>query len=1048
MKKAILIWLLLQLTVSAFAFGHVTVDQLNRVVVSSHGKSDGKIADRLFGLELTERLSNAKLADFLATLPGPKSRRALVALADKATFLDPPRAEIPTQPAPSLEQQREIMARAIDYIKTTLRLLPNLFASRDTISFQGTPAELEKGDVSAPSGTFIPAQPLHPVSRSTRIVTYRDGQEIAETPAEAQGAAASGVTGLTTFGEFGPILIAIFSDLPQGKLAWSHWEQGAADPVAVFHFQVPVGTSHYQVKFCCIGGRIFQHSPAYHGEVTIDPSTGTILRLTLISDLSKADPIAKAELMVEYGPIELGGQKYFCPIKSISVSVAPMQVRPQKPFSGGVVPSTRGAVQIEVQDNSRADELSQTMLNEVVFNQYHLFHSESRILTANNSDFASTPGAAANPASTPDLSSAANQNQPPTLRNENPEPAASTTATVAKADDAAPVVPSSAAPTPAPEPSAPPPTPEISLAVSNDLQQTPAVPAPASTEAKFSLHVSTRLVDIGVTAYDKKGHPVTDLAREDFVILDNGKKQNPRSFSHASAASTGQLTSAAAAQPALYSNRFDAMASAQPEGTSPPESSTIVLLDASSLSFADITRVRERILDFLDKLPASEPVGLYVRTGYGFRVMAEGTTDHEALISSLRGWMPNSQDLARAQEDEMRNRQHFDTVQNAIDMQYVNGNAGGGPNSSSVLDIPGGVSGTGSDPKMMKEGSDPTRQALTVVVAVAAHMGAIPGHKNLVWITSNNVLANWTDRGAGNGKGSSSIGSVAMRTQEALNDAHVSLYPLDVSQMETAGTDASLQNDSVKLDPSVSGNIPNGSSDDPGPNPGARAAAQLRQDIRPVQAAIQQMAQATGGRSFNRSDDMVANLKSVIEDGQATYLLSFAPDTPPDDQYHLLTVTVPARRGITLRYRTGYLYAKEPSTLKDRFKQAIWQPLDSTEIALSAHRASASAGAAVSLAIAANDVAMAQQGDRYTGKLDIFLVQRDETGMRAELKEQTLALSLKPGTYQKVQRDGIPFDEYLDNNQDSGTVRIIVVDESSGRIGSITLPAVAERVNP
>jgi hypothetical protein len=68
--------------------------------------------------------------------------------------------------------------------------------------------------------------------------------------------------------------------------------------------------------------------------------------------------------------------------------------------------------------------------------------------------------------------------------------------------------------------------------------------------------------------------------------------------------------------------------------------------------------------------------------------------------------------------------------------------------------------------------------------------------------------------------------------------------------------------------------------------------------------------------------------------------------------------------------------------------------------------------------------------------------------MRAELKEQTLALSLKPATYQKVQRDGIPFDEYLDNNQDSGTVRIIVVDESSGRIGSITLPAVVERVNP
>src|SRR5450631_3675105 len=230
MKKALLIWLLLQLTVSASASGRVTIEQLSRVIVSSHEKPDSKIADRLFGLELTERLNDAKLAEFLTALPGPKSRRALVALADQATFLDPPPAEIPTQPAPTLEQQRAITAKAVDYIKSTLSLLPNLFASRDTISFQDTPAVLKGGGLSAPSGTFVPAQPLHPVSRSTRTVTYRDGQEIAEAPADKQGASASRITGLTTSGEFGPILIAVCSDLPQGHLAWSHWEQGAANP--------------------------------------------------------------------------------------------------------------------------------------------------------------------------------------------------------------------------------------------------------------------------------------------------------------------------------------------------------------------------------------------------------------------------------------------------------------------------------------------------------------------------------------------------------------------------------------------------------------------------------------------------------------------------------------------------------------------------------------------------------------------------------------------------------------------------------------------------
>lgn len=91
---------------------------------------------------------------------------------------------------------------------------------------------------------------------------------------------------------------------------------------------------------------------------------------------------------------------------------------------------------------------------------------------------------------------------------------------------------------------------------------------------------------------------------------------------------------------------------------------------------------------------------------------------------------------------------------------------------------------------------------------------------------------------------------------------------------------------------------------------------------------------------------------------------------------------------------------------------------------------------------------MAQQGDRWTGKLDIFLVQRDDTGMHAAVTEQTVALDLKPATYEKVLRDGIPFDQYIDRKQDSGTMRIIVVDENSGRIGSITLPATIDRANP
>ena len=186
MKRAVLVFLFAQVSFLAFAANRVTVDQLTKVVTASHSERDSKIAERLSVMELTERLSALNLAAMEAALPGPESRRALVALADQAAFLAPPAAEIPNQPAPTLEQQREITAKAIDYIKTTLHRLPNVIARRDTIRFEDTPAVLQSGGFSAPSGLFIPAQPLHPVSRYTKTVAYRDGEEVDQSSVDSK----------------------------------------------------------------------------------------------------------------------------------------------------------------------------------------------------------------------------------------------------------------------------------------------------------------------------------------------------------------------------------------------------------------------------------------------------------------------------------------------------------------------------------------------------------------------------------------------------------------------------------------------------------------------------------------------------------------------------------------------------------------------------------------------------------------------------------------------------------------------------------------------
>jgi VWFA-related protein len=1002
MQKLGLLLLAAGIALPGFAATRVTVEQLEHVLAAGHGKPDVKLAKQLSDLELTERLSAAKLSRWEADSPGPESRQALVALADQSAFLDPPAAEIPATATPDLDTQRKIMAQAVDYAVRTISKLPDFFATRDTIHFEDTPPrQLDTG-----------YRPLHPVARTSATLLYRDGKEVVDSGAAKGSPSQQAAPALTTSGVFGLILGTVLVDSSHGKLVWSHWEQAAAGAEAVFHYAVPREQSHYRVEFCCVrgdhGNGAFKRLSGYHGEITVDPLNGAVLRLTLEADLQPTDPLVRSDIVVEYGPVEIGGKTYICPIKSVSITVSPA-------LASDAAEMQRYRGKLLDKDNRDTREHLQTLLNDVVFEQYHLFRAEARILSGNSAEAEMNQPASSPTAEMSDAGS--------------PAPAEAPVET-APAEASAPVAPAApaAASTPAEPPAPEPATPEINVAQATGLPEPPANPQTGSTNSSFTLRMTARLVDVGLVAFDKKGHPVTDLKPEDFEIYDNGRKQTVRSFSQAGVESAKE-SGLTPGQP-VFSNRRADRVDAQPGAGVTEGSTTILLLDPSNLAWPDLTYARGEILRFLQSLPANEVVGLYVMNAHGFQVLEERTADHALLASKLHGWMPSAQDLAQAQEMEQRNRQQFDYVLNPTDLQFVNGNINMAPDTATMV-----------DPQLRDNGSNPGRSAFPILAGVARHLAVIPGHKNLVWITSDNVLADWTNQAVGSDKGSKHVEGYVLRAQEALNDAHVSVYPLDASQLETNAIDPSLLGRNVQLSPSVT--APPGAQAG-GQAPG-RVAAEMQQDLHPIQAAIQEMAEATGGRAFRRNGQIAKNLDEVIADGRAAYLLGFTPDTPADDQYHLLTVKLAARRGVTLRYRTGYEYAKEPATLKERFQRAVWQALDVSEIAVSANPVAASEGATVKLNIATNDLALKQQAEHWVDKLDVFLIQRDDEGLHARITGQTLTLTLKPATYAKLLQEGIPFDQYIEKKPDAGSMRIIVVDENSGRMGSVTIPAAALR---
>jgi VWFA-related protein len=1046
-----------------WAAKRMTVEQLQQTLAaaqSSHRKDDD-LVQQLADVELTSRVGSAALQQLLAASAGPKTTAELRALADASVFLDPPASEIPITPAPDLATQKAILGKTIHYVARTLPTLPDFVATRVTQHFDDLPQVLEPGGWPARAG-------LHLDGTSSISIAYRDGREtddpsVASTKEEgirkvdqsqaksqaqtkssnAVDSKSSAASGLTSWGEFGPILGVVLVDAAKGKLSWARWEQRDGKPAAVFQFAVNRSVSHYNVQYCCVasreviggtygtgGGRggqqanqgmlksgssVFHEITGYHGNLTVDPDTGIILRIAIEADLKPDDPIQRAAIMVEYGSVKIGDNTYICPTRSISDSVSHelYQSSQTSPFL----------------------DMAELQLNEVAFTAYHRFGSEATLIAQ-----------AAPAPSSPDSGPADGAASAPNEAAVN-APAPAAPASVPKEAPAAPTENLSASTTPPATPADPTPgesDQEILIKAVDSLpgiegDAANATPAANANPTGFTLKVTTRMVDLGLIATDKHGKPITDLRQDEIEIYDNGRKQQLAAFQHANPSATAPQPAQTSQAPEQQADTFTNTTTVIREVQDAPDL-LILLMDESHLPFQDLNRARGEVLRFLKATRPTSRVALYSVSEHGFRVLQDVTQDHALVMAKLSAWMPNAQAVSQAQALDRRIRQQFDTVHNSSDLNYVNGN---------YNEVPDTI--TTTDPELRQMGDNPLRSALEVMIALARHFSAVPGHKSMAWISGDSVLADWSDQAVAIEKGSKQLEAAMLHTKEALNDAHIALYAVDASAVQGDAIDASLQNRNVQLNQAAQDNASQGGGAGRVNNGGAgRTTAQMEQDLHGIQGPVRQLAESTGGRAINKGGDLKAALDGIDQDSTALYELGFDPDSPADGKFHTLQVKIPSRKDVKLRYRTGYLYTEESASTKQRFQQAVWSPQDATGIALRAEAVTAADSASgkgiVKLRIALPGLALQQQAGppvRWTDQLYIFVAERDDAAQKAEVSGDTLLLSLKQATYDSGMLAGIPYHRNVDPKSRLGSVRVIVVDGNSGKMGSVTLPSSA-----
>jgi VWFA-related protein len=490
--------------------------------------------------------------------------------------------------------------------------------------------------------------------------------------------------------------------------------------------------------------------------------------------------------------------------------------------------------------------------------------------------------------------------------------------------------------------------------------------------ASYQMVIRTNVhaVEVSVIATDSKGLPVSGLGANDFRVFDNGKEQTVASFEKIdSRAAAGQ----AALPPNTYSNRVGEAGSKAKE----PQVLSMILLDAVNTKFRQQTVVRRALAGILDQIDPAERVAIYA-FGDRFRIIHDFSSDRASLLAKLKayhGEVPTGDDLL---ED---------------------------------LDLPSSIPPDPLQKKYFDQGR--ILDTLGALEAIANYVKGMPGRKNLLWLSGAFPLEIGTaQRTIAPGGGYSgppdtwrAFGPEMKRAMAALNDANVSVYPVDARGLSI--------NSAVNINISTMNNI----------------------------------AAETGGVAYVNRNELERGVRKALDDSREVYVMTYYPKAIAEDgAYHRISVRS-SRPGVQLRFRRGYYAtaAEEDASVgtAGRLSRALASALDSSEIGIQASVEPARGETDVLdvvLHLDPADLSLAHDRERWTGALRLQWLQTGAAGERYEGPSRVVPVDLPQAEYQKALERGVPLELRIHRDPASVALRVAVVDERGARVGSLSVP--------
>jgi VWFA-related protein len=491
------------------------------------------------------------------------------------------------------------------------------------------------------------------------------------------------------------------------------------------------------------------------------------------------------------------------------------------------------------------------------------------------------------------------------------------------------------------------------------------------------------MVEVSVVAEDKQGRPVVDLTAEELDLSDGGRRERIVSFS------AEPLPSAPPTPPpaGTFTNRFDRLADGSP-------SVTAILFDGLNTPMARQSYARQQVLAFLKQVEPGNVIGLYT-LGHGLSVLQDFTPDPRPLVRALeqyRGELSPEAGVAR-------------------------------------LDTAGtGLEGFGSwldelDTNLIEHyARDRALRTLRALVAIANRLEKVPGRKNLVWVSGSFPV--WIGRDRVRlpqrpGPGEQDLWPEIDRAARALNSASLAVYPVDARGL-MAPADYEPER--------------------------ATISREMQLANRSGFAAMDTLAERTGGQAFYNDNDLGRAFRRAAEDSRVAYRLGYQPSHDEwNGKFREIRIAV-KRPGVRLRHRRGY-FAQPDEPGDDWYRSgvlgaAMWSPADATGLGLTVRLFPAAPDTLdLEIRVDAHDVSLQPVGDGWRGRLDVWLVQLGPSDALLDTVSHVAGLSLDRPAFDRVRQSGeLPLVERLRRDPKAVLLRVLVRDVGGGALGSVSIP--------